>query len=219
MKRGLCRRDQRPDPPAGYARDSSSGPGRLPSGWARVSHRPRLAGRPPLRERFARLPLPDRLEPRAEGLRERRRGVSERHLQPARERIHRLRLSSRVRAKRLVLYGARGTRAGQSQDARFHSARIHVERRVATTTSSPEWHATNPAANVFEGTRRELLREAHVVAEPHPSDGRGGVQPDGEAGRSWTTACSTPAAATTDSATAADRTRAQPARRSASTRS
>ncbi len=26
-----------------------------------------------------------------------------------------------------------------------------------------EWHATNPAANVFEGTRRELLREAHVV--------------------------------------------------------
>lgn len=26
-----------------------------------------------------------------------------------------------------------------------------------------EWHATNPSANVFEGTRRELLREAHVV--------------------------------------------------------
>jgi hypothetical protein len=26
-----------------------------------------------------------------------------------------------------------------------------------------EWHATNPAANTFEGTRRELLREAHVV--------------------------------------------------------
>ena len=26
-----------------------------------------------------------------------------------------------------------------------------------------EWHATTPAANVFEGTRRELLREAHVV--------------------------------------------------------
>src|SRR3954469_20419367 len=32
-----------------------------------------------------------------------------------------------------------------------------------------EWHATNPAANVFEGTRRELLREAHVVANlTHP---------------------------------------------------
>jgi hypothetical protein len=32
-----------------------------------------------------------------------------------------------------------------------------------------EWDATNPAANVFEGTRRELLREAHVVANlTHP---------------------------------------------------
>jgi hypothetical protein len=32
-----------------------------------------------------------------------------------------------------------------------------------------EWHATSPAANVFEGTRRELLREAHVVANlTHP---------------------------------------------------
>jgi Glucose / Sorbosone dehydrogenase len=32
-----------------------------------------------------------------------------------------------------------------------------------------EWHATNPAASVFDGTRRELLREAHVVANlTHP---------------------------------------------------
>ena len=32
-----------------------------------------------------------------------------------------------------------------------------------------EWHATSPAAAVFEGTRRELLREAHVVANlTHP---------------------------------------------------
>jgi hypothetical protein len=32
-----------------------------------------------------------------------------------------------------------------------------------------EWHATNPASNVFEGTRRELLREAHVVQNlTHP---------------------------------------------------
>jgi Glucose / Sorbosone dehydrogenase len=32
-----------------------------------------------------------------------------------------------------------------------------------------EWHANNPAANTFEGTRRELLREAHVVANlTHP---------------------------------------------------
>ena len=32
-----------------------------------------------------------------------------------------------------------------------------------------EWHDTNPAANTFAGTRRELLREAHVVANlTHP---------------------------------------------------
>lgn len=32
-----------------------------------------------------------------------------------------------------------------------------------------EWHATNPAANAFEGTRRELLRDAHVTMNPsHP---------------------------------------------------
>jgi len=32
-----------------------------------------------------------------------------------------------------------------------------------------EWHATNPAANSFSGTRRELLREAHVVGTlTHP---------------------------------------------------
>src|SRR5207244_10349354 len=32
-----------------------------------------------------------------------------------------------------------------------------------------EWHATSPAANTFEGTRRELLRVAHVVMNlTHP---------------------------------------------------
>jgi len=32
-----------------------------------------------------------------------------------------------------------------------------------------EWHATNPASNTFEGTRRELLRVAHVVMNlTHP---------------------------------------------------
>ena len=32
-----------------------------------------------------------------------------------------------------------------------------------------EWHATTPSANVFAGTRRELLREAHVVMNlTHP---------------------------------------------------
>jgi hypothetical protein len=33
-----------------------------------------------------------------------------------------------------------------------------------------EWHATHPAANVFEGSRRELLRAAHSVANlTHPT--------------------------------------------------
>src|SRR6266849_3407333 len=32
-----------------------------------------------------------------------------------------------------------------------------------------EWHATDPAANVFAGTRREVFRESHVVASlTHP---------------------------------------------------
>src|SRR5437763_4443382 len=32
-----------------------------------------------------------------------------------------------------------------------------------------EWHTSNPAANTFDGTRRELLRLAHVVANlTHP---------------------------------------------------
>src|SRR6185312_13145543 len=32
-----------------------------------------------------------------------------------------------------------------------------------------EWHTTNPAAPTFQGTRREILREAHVVANlTHP---------------------------------------------------
>ena len=44
-----------------------------------------------------------------------------------------------------------------------------------------EWHATNPAANTFEGTRREILRAAHVVDEPHAPHGRGRIQPDREA--------------------------------------
>lgn len=34
---------------------------------------------------------------------------------------------------------------------------------VTYHTAVTEWHATNPAADVFAGTRRELLRTAHVV--------------------------------------------------------
>jgi len=39
----------------------------------------------------------------------------------------------------------------------------------ATYHNIIEWHATNPAANTFNGTHRELLREAHVVMNlTHP---------------------------------------------------
>ena len=90
--------------------------------------RARSSRRPPLRQRFARLPLPDRLEQPAAGLRERRRGISERGLQPAGERIHRVRLSSGVRAKRPVLHRARRARPGQSEDARLHPARVRARK-------------------------------------------------------------------------------------------
>src|SRR4029077_1162437 len=40
---------------------------------------------------------------------------------------------------------------------------------VTYHTAVNEWRATNPAADVFAGTRRELLRDAHVVANMiHP---------------------------------------------------
>jgi hypothetical protein len=47
-----------------------------------------------------------------------------------------------------------------------------------------EWHATNPAANTFAGTRREILREAHVVANLTHPNGRRRIQSDGETRRS-----------------------------------
>jgi hypothetical protein len=40
---------------------------------------------------------------------------------------------------------------------------------VTYHTVITEWHATNPAANIFEGTRREVYRDSHVVANlTHP---------------------------------------------------
>ena len=44
-----------------------------------------------------------------------------------------------------------------------------TEKDVTYHNIITEWRATNPAANTFAGTRRELLREAHVVANlTHP---------------------------------------------------
>ena len=189
-----------------------------PAGWARVSYVRDL----PDGRRFANdsrgfLYLIDAEQPAA-GVCERRRGVSECGLQPAGERIHRLRLSSGIRAKRPVLHGARRARAGQSEDARLHPARVRAEGR-----DLPQHH--HGVARDESGGQRVRGHAARAPSrsarrrEPHASDGRGRVQPDGEARRCRTTDCSTPAAAITDSATAADRTRAIPPRRSASIRS
>jgi hypothetical protein len=38
-----------------------------------------------------------------------------------------------------------------------------AENEVTFHNIITEWHATNPAASTFQGTRRELLREAHIV--------------------------------------------------------
>jgi hypothetical protein len=45
-----------------------------------------------------------------------------------------------------------------------------------------EWHATNPAANTFEGTRRELLRVAHVVNNLTHPFGHVGFNPTSRSG-------------------------------------
>ena len=74
-----------------------------------------------------------------------------------------------------------------------------------------EWHATNPGRQRVRGHAARAPARGPRRRQPDASDGRGRVQPDGEARRSRTTACSTPAAAIMDSATAADRTRAIPA--------
>ena len=70
-----------------------------------------------------------------------------------------------------------------------------------------EWHATNPGGEHVRGHAARAAARGARRREPDASDGRRRIQPDGEARRSPTTACSTPAAAITDSATAADRTR------------
>ena len=46
-----------------------------------------------------------------------------------------------------------------------------------------EWHATNPAANTFAGHAARAAARGARRRQPHASDGRGRVQPDGEARR------------------------------------
>ena len=69
-----------------------------------------------------------------------------------------------------------------------------------------EWRATNPAANTFEGSRRELLRVAHIVANLTHPFGNVEFNPTRSPVRPTTSAYTS--AATRDSATAAGRIRA-----------
>ena len=151
-----------------------------PAGWARVSFVRDL----PDGRRFANdsrgfLYLLDRQQP-ALGLRERRRRLPARRLQPAGERVHRLRLPSGVRAERAVLHGARRARDGQSRDAELHPAGIHAggrdlsqrHHRVARHQPGGEHVRGHPAR---AAARRPRRRQPDASVRPRR------VQPDGEA--------------------------------------
>jgi hypothetical protein len=141
---------------------------------------PRSSGRAPFRERLARVSLPARSHDQsADGLCECRRRVPDGRLQPARERVHRLRLPPGLCAERTLLYRARRARARQSAAPNFippgfTAADVNYHNIIT------EWHATNPAANTFEGTRRDCSRrpDRHYADAPVR---RRRVQPDREA--------------------------------------
>ena len=92
--------------------------------------RARPSGRPPLRQRLARLPVSARRQQPASRLRERRRRLSRCRVQPARERVHRLHLSPRVRAERICSTRCTPS-AGRAipKTAELHPARICTGRR------------------------------------------------------------------------------------------
>jgi hypothetical protein len=72
-------------------------------------------------------------------------------------------------ARNGLFYTVHGERGPGNPKAPDHIPPGFSARDVTYHNVITEWHATNPAANVFAGTRRELLREAHVVANfTHP---------------------------------------------------
>ena len=102
-------------------------------------------------------------------VRRRRRGVSARVVRAARERLHRLRLPPRVRAQRLVVQRASRARRRESRRRPTSSRRATGRATSRFTTSSRSGAPTIPKASTFTGTRRELLRIAHVVQfSSHP---------------------------------------------------
>ena len=178
--RAECRDQGRRAP----ARDARAAPRRSGRGAGRLGARqlrPRSAGRPPLRQRLARLPLPARSQQSALGVYERRYGLPAGRLQPPGERVHRLRLSSRLRTERVVLHRARRARDGESGHAQLHSAGVHGSRREL-----PQ-HLYRVARHQSRGEqlRRHQARTAPRRADRHHADAsvrQCRVQPGGEAG-------------------------------------
>ena len=98
-----------------------------------------------------------------------------------------------------------------ARNGKFYTAHTEAFAALKTKTPGPapqpntvvhsvltEWTATNPAADTFSGTRREMLRLGFAsYIHAHPADR---LQPDGQAGRRATTGCSTSRSATAASA-------------------
>ena len=154
--------------------------GRDADGLGARELRARCARRPALRERLARLPLYHRRRSHV-GLRRRRGSVPARVVRAARKRLHRLRLSPRVRAQRLVVQRASRARRRQSREARLHPAGLRPKRRdvsqrhhrMARERSEGEHVHGHAARAAARGARRAVLE---------PSDGPRRVQSDGAAG-------------------------------------
>ena len=213
------RRDQGPRAPARHARAASRRSGRDAGRLGARQLRPRPARRPPLRQRLARLPLPARRQQPAARVRERR------------ARLSRSPIYNRLESGFIGF----DFHPEFAQNGLFYT--VHAER----ATGNPATPNFIPPG--FTPKRRDLPQRHHGVARHEP----GGEHVRGHPARAaprgprrrrtsptrWapssstrrrsparpTTACSTRAAAISGSATAADRTRTIPARRSGSTRS
>ena len=86
-------------------------------------------------------------------------------------------------AKNGLFYTVHGERAmGNPATPELHPAGFRPA-DVTYHNVITEWRATNPAAPPFDGTRRELLRVGHVVANLTHPVGRRGVQPHRQARR------------------------------------
>ena len=124
-----CRRAQGPGPAARYARVAPARSGRFAGVLGACELRARSARRPPLRQRLARAAVSDRCEQSAAPLCRRRRDISAFGLSPPLERLHRFRVSPRIRDQRPVVHGARRVRTGKSENARLHAGRLRTEGR------------------------------------------------------------------------------------------